>query len=635
MSINTQTIHTFAEGDLFDGRYRLVKLAGSGGFADVWRAEDTLRRNKVVALKIYTRLDEEGIRQMSEEYDATEHLRHTNLLTGNHFAAVGNIPYMEMQFCDGGSLSRKVGKLTTDEIRHVMHDILSGLAYLHSEGIVHQDIKPENILHDSEHNRYMLADFGISGESRTRMSKSVNRDSSSLSMTLAYAPPEKFSSNPNDWEPSTKGDIFSLGVTLYELATGHLPFAQPVNTGDRMLEKKGNVEIYFDNIADPQLRQLAQNCIRYRKEDRPTAEELLAMLDGKGAPQPEPKPEPEPKPDGRKTVKIDVPTPTADTTATPKTPARKSNWWLFLAVAAVAIALGVMIPRACMKHEPAAVDTVADTIADTVAAQTPPAPTLGRTSEPAKDKKPTQATQTPSNPENTTTQTATSGLRMDGNDIIYGSHRYKMIWVSGGSYMMGAPDSDGEAYSWEKPQHSVTVSGFYMGQTEVPQWLWKAVMGSNPSKWKGDDLPVEHVSWNDCKEFISKLNSLTGKTFRLPTEEEWEFAARGGNSSRGYKYSGGFDIGGVAWYAGNSDDKTHPVAQKRANELGLYDMTGNVWEWCSNCWRKDYNSGTDCSYRVCRGGGRDNYNRNCRVSCRNNYIPSSSLSDLGFRLVCR
>ncbi len=344
---------------MFDNRYRLVARAGSGGFADVWRAEDTLRNDRVVALKIYTRLDDDGIKQMSLEYNETEYIQHPNLLTGNHFAAVGNIPYMEMRYCDGGSLAKRVGSMDSGEIRNVLHDVLSGLAYLHLQGIVHQDIKPENILHDSTHNVYMLADFGISGKSRTRLSKSVQRDSNSVSMTLAYAPPEKFSSNPVDREPSTKGDIFSLGVTLYELVTGTLPFEQPVNTGERMLNCEGNVKVYFDNIADPTLRQMAQRCIQYRKENRPTAEELLTMLDGKTEPQPEPH-----QSGGNNTVHLNDTSVTEQHNSAPKN--KPDSKWLYIAIAAVAILVAVVHFSRKPKPEPVIIDMVADsTIVDT------------------------------------------------------------------------------------------------------------------------------------------------------------------------------------------------------------------------------------------------------------------------------
>ena len=228
-------------------------------------------------------------------------------------------------------------------------------------------------------------------------------------------------------------------------------------------------------------------------------------------------------------------------------------------------------------------------------------------------------------------------VRMDGDDIVFDlngkEYRYKMVYVSSGTYTMGCTSEQGDdCFSYEKPAHSVTVSGFYMGQTEVTQALWKAVMGSNPSNWKGNTLPVESVSYNDVKDFIGKLNSLTGMTFRLPMEEEWEFAARGGNSSRAYKYSGGDNIGSVAWYDGNSGSKTHPVAQKQANELGIYDMSGNVWEWCSSLWCSDYSSSRSGSYRVYRGGSWFYNARDCRVSNRNHNVSSYRGSTLGFRL---
>lgn len=217
---------------------------------------------------------------------------------------------------------------------------------------------------------------------------------------------------------------------------------------------------------------------------------------------------------------------------------------------------------------------------------------------------------------------------------------FEMVEVRGGTFRMGATSEQGcDAYDWEKPVHSVTLSGYYIGKTEVTQALWKAVMGSNPSYFKGDDLPVECVSWDDCQEFIRKLNSLTGQHFRLPTEAEWEFACRGGNNSLGYKYSGSDNIDNVAWYDGNSGDKTHPVATKSANELGIYDMSGNVWEWCCD-WYGDYTSGAltnpkgpeSGSLRVYRGGSWSSYARNCRSSFRHFNFPSHRYSYLGLRL---
>ena len=218
---------------------------------------------------------------------------------------------------------------------------------------------------------------------------------------------------------------------------------------------------------------------------------------------------------------------------------------------------------------------------------------------------------------------------------------FEMVYVEGGSFDMGATSEQGsDAWDSEYPVHSVTLSGYYIGKCEVTQELWEAVMGSNPSYFKGAQNPVEQVSWNGCQEFISRLNSLTGRTFRLPTEAEWEYAARGGNQSLHYKYSGSDNIGNVAWCNGNSGSSTHAVGTKSPNELGIYDMSGNVWEWCSD-WYGGYSAGAQTnpqgpssgSYRVLRGGSWNGSARSCRVSYRGSTDPGNSNSLYGLRLV--
>ncbi len=218
---------------------------------------------------------------------------------------------------------------------------------------------------------------------------------------------------------------------------------------------------------------------------------------------------------------------------------------------------------------------------------------------------------------------------------------FEMVYVEGGSFNMGATTEQGsEAESDEKPVHSVTLSDYYIGRCEVTQELWEAVMGSNPSYFKGAQKPVESVSWNDCQEFVSRLNSLTGRTFRLPTEAEWEYAARGGNKSLHYKYSGSGNIGNVAWYFDNSGSSTHAVGTRTANELGIYDMSGNVREWCSD-WYGDYSAGAQTnpqgpssgSRRVLRGGSWFSDAGCCQVSYRSATIPDINGSNHGLRLV--
>ena len=219
---------------------------------------------------------------------------------------------------------------------------------------------------------------------------------------------------------------------------------------------------------------------------------------------------------------------------------------------------------------------------------------------------------------------------------------FEMIPVEGGTFQMGATSEQGNAASSDEvPVHSVTLSEYYIGKTEVTQAMWKAVMGKNPSHFKGDSLPVESVSWEDCQVFIEKLNKVTGANFRLPTEAEWEYAARGGNKSQGYKYSGSNTVGDVAWYYYNSGSKTHAVGTKQANELGIYDMSGNVWEWCSDWYSSSYYSSSPQtnpigpstgSNRVNRGGSWGGGARICRVAYRGLSNSDYRNDYLGFRL---
>ena len=215
-----------------------------------------------------------------------------------------------------------------------------------------------------------------------------------------------------------------------------------------------------------------------------------------------------------------------------------------------------------------------------------------------------------------------------------------MILVEGGSFMMGkTKEQDSHVIEDRTPIHQVSLSSFYIAKYEITQEEWQAVMGSNPSTHKGDRMPVENVNWYDCQLFINKLNKLTGKKFRLPTEAEWEYAARGGIKSKGTKYAGSNNASDVSWNCNNCKG-TNTVGQKIPNELGLYDMSGNVWEWC-NDWYGEYieehqtnpqgpESGTD---KVCRGGCWLYGDFQCLVSCRSRYYPNNpGYSHLGLRL---
>lgn len=221
-----------------------------------------------------------------------------------------------------------------------------------------------------------------------------------------------------------------------------------------------------------------------------------------------------------------------------------------------------------------------------------------------------------------------------------------MIPIKGGTFEMG--DTFGDGYGSEKPVHSVSLSDFSLCKYPVTQGLWKAVMGegNNPSHFKGDDqLPVEMVSWEDAQAFIAALNKKSGQQYRLPTEAEWEYAARGGSQSQGCKYSGSNNVKEVAWYFRNSGNKMHPVGALKTNELGLFDMSGNVWEWCQDWYSENYyeackKNGITVNPagpekgagRVLRGGGYFGEAHLCRAACRLNDEPTGQDGGIGFRL---
>lgn len=227
-----------------------------------------------------------------------------------------------------------------------------------------------------------------------------------------------------------------------------------------------------------------------------------------------------------------------------------------------------------------------------------------------------------------------------------------MVEVQGGTFWMGCTsEQQGSCDSDESPLHSVTLSSFKIAKYEVTQAQWQLLMGTSISQQQskagasslygvGDNYPMYYVSWNEAQEFISRLNAATGKNYRLPTEAEWEYAARGGNQSRGYKYSGSNFVEQVAWYGENSGSTTHPVGTKQPNELGIYDMSGKVWEWCydwygsySSAQQRDPIGASSGSHRVFRGGSWSDDASSCRVADRSSRTPSLRNSHLGFRLV--
>ena len=621
---------------LMGGKYRIVKKLGQGGFGITYLAEH-VELEKRVAIKEfffgqYCERDADtshvtvptaGNRELVEKFRRkfvkeakliASKLSHQSIVRVSDVFSENGTSYYVMDYIDGRSLSEIVaerGRMGETETIGIIDSVGKALEFIHSQKINHLDIKPGNIMVERNSGNVVLIDFGVAKQYDAETGEATT--TTPVAHSRGYAPPEQYKpGGVGSFTPES--DIYALGATLYKMVTDTTPpDAMDVVT-------QGGIPPLPSNIS-AHVRRAITAAMQTAKKDRPhTVAEFLGILHGKtvdgeetevGEKKQDEKVEAILIDDGRsgsgnngnnggRTSDSGVSGHTPQPQPTPQS--RRRKWLPWTVVAGVAVAIFVAVMLLCSKPDKPIPPIPTDGIA---------AVTGGDTM--SQQEQPSQQSNVP---------------------------EIEMVWVSGGTFTMGATSEQGsDAYDDEKPAHSVTLGGYYIGKYEVTQKLWKAVMGSNPSEFKGDNLPVENVSWNDVQEFIRKLNQLTGKNYRLPTEAEWEYAARGGDNSRGYKYSGSNSIGNVAWYWDNSNGAIHPVGTKSPNELGLYDMSGNVFEWCQDWYGsyssalqsnpKGHDSGVDC---VLRGGSFYSYAKYCRVSFRDSSIPTNDINHLGFRL---
>ena len=600
--------------------------------------------------------------------------------------------YYVMKHIGGGSLSSLVRKgkaMPVDLALKYVRQVAKALAYCHERNIAHLDVKPGNIL--IQDGVAVLIDFGIS--------KHYNEDgdqtsSTPIGISKGYAPLEQYKKGGvTTFSPVT--DIYSLGAVLFRLVTGQTPpDADEVNE-EGLPEFPSDIPQYVQDAITAAMQP--------KKKDRPqSVDDLLAMLveptvedideddfeDTEVTDDVDPSEVKTVVPRNKKLLYgvaggllaavVAVFCILWGISSSEKRELAESDQTQYLSLITSADSLSrneSSLPEAMTLYDSAAVyetqyagtrfsdlfgqnafssssrvQSQIDSIAKVRQQETEEklrqelaaAEQARMEREQAEKERLERERNERAEKERIEREEAERKRRETGysNGILkVNGIEYPMVYVSGGSFMMGSEDSDAD--SDEKPVHQVTLSSYRIGKYEVTQELWEAVMGNNPSLYKGARRPVENVSWDDCQTFIRKLNSLTGQTFKLPTEAQWEFAARGGNSSNGYKYSGSNYIDSVAWYDGNSGDIHHDVGTKSPNELGIYDMTGNVWEWCRD-WYGTYSSSSQVdpdgpssgSYRVFRGGSWDfdAGARGCRVSNRNNYSPVDRASLIGLRL---
>lgn len=611
-------------------RYRLLKHLGSGSFGDVWLAEDTIIQEEI-AIKFYVALDEKGQEEFIKEYKTSLKLNHSNLLTPKHYSVWERRPYLTLEYCPNGSADKLLGEADEKTIWRFIRDVASGLNYLHKNNVIHQDIKPDNVLINSQGD-FVITDFGISYKIRTTMRKQSKRTENSG--TVAYMGPERFKSDP---QLITASDVWSLGASIYELATGDLPFN---GLGGGMMLSGAELPNLPSKFSED-LNRVMRLCLSKEPWDRPLSETLvkiaIAKLKGDSINTYLPKTEnkrttntnTQPQNTDNNSVKNNNQTTTRfanNQKTTPYSNSRNANYRSQQTSARVEKAANI---GNYDNNNNKTKKTLGFVAAFVVLALV-----IGLIVKLSGGNGGTEsATEQITETQNNTVAEKYETFTVNGVS-------FTMVFVEGGTFTMGATSEQGsDADDDEKPTHRVTLSDYYIGETEVTQALWKAVMGNNPSYFEGDNLPVEKVSYEDVKTFITKLNGKTGKKFRLPTEAEWEYAARGGNKSKGYKYSGSNNIDDVAWYDDNSNLRTHPVKTKQPNELGIYDMNGNVWEWCSD-WYGGYSSNAQTnpqgpssgSYRVIRGGSWFGSARYCRASYRYHDNLSDLGNTLGFRL---
>ena len=576
-------------------------------------------------------------------------LHHPNIIKVLEVFEENGTAYYVMEYVDGVSINQKVnnqGALPLDEALHYFKQIASALDYIHQKKINHLDVKPANIL--LRNGDAVLIDFGLS---KQYDDSGEQTSSTPVGVSIGYAPIEQ-STQGGVKQFSASTDIYSLGATLYKMVTGK----RPPDASEVMNEGLPS----FPSIVGKEVVAAIQKAMSPGRRERPqNIKEFLKLFD--------------------LSVQEEV--------ASKKGHKKTLLIYLFIGFCTICLPFMAWIyfsgkGQGKVPSTPTVFEGSIDTLQiDSVAIAPPVHPLeVNQPQQIIKEEPPITQVQRRSEPPRADVQRVTDEQqqleeqriveeqkRLEEERIIEEQKRadeqkqadekalqqaneqkrqllideiyQNLIYVEGGSFMMGSSDS--ESLDWEKPVHKVTLNPFYLSKYEVTQELWRAVMGSNPSHFKGDQLPVEQVSWNDVHDFISKLNAQTGKLYRLPTEAEWEYAAKGGNRGKEYKYSGGNTIDIVAWYDANSANSTNPVGTKSINELGICDMSGNVWEWCSD-WYGPYSSTVQTNplgpssgtNRVYRGGGWNSGAKNVRVSHRSFYAPDTRSATLGFRLAC-
>ena len=671
-SAKTMMREQLTPGRTLGGRYEIVERLGAGGMGEVWRATDT-DLDMTVAIKVLPGVlarNDHSIRALMREAAVSLKLTHGNICRLYNFRSDEEIKYLVMEYIAGKTLEdlldeREGRKLPLDVLLPIIGPVAEALDYAHGQTspILHRDIKPSNIMVAGDGTAKLL-DFGIARELKDSMTRVTGQETSG---TLLYMAPEQFSGGA----PSPAGDIYALAATAYECLAGHPPFHRGA-IGHQLLH------VAPDEIPDlpHHINAALQAALAKTPDDRPaSASAFIATLakepQAPAAAAPaettetvestEPLRSEDIVPEAEDAVaemtdtpsetdlEVDAAAPTsvesdgepdASPAASPgeiadersdrigqtvrgqhdaKATRRRQRLKVLMAIGVGATLLGLGVYLAV---RPGSSDSSV------------PIPALSAGEAREKQKQGAEALGVP-----------VSDTLDLGNGVTM-----KLALIPAGKFTMGSPDSEKDRDKDEGPQHQVTITKpFYMGATEVTQAQWKAVMDTQPWEGKtyakaGADNAANYITWDDATAFCTALSKKAGRTVRLPTEAEWEYACRAGTTTA---YCFGDDaskLGDYAWYDDNAYDKdekyAHPVGVKKPNAWGLYDMHGNVWEWCAD-WYADSYANTDAQdpkgpangkYRVLRGGSWDGDPDLCRAAYRTRFTPGYRRYR-GFRVV--
>jgi formylglycine-generating enzyme required for sulfatase activity/tRNA A-37 threonylcarbamoyl transferase component Bud32 len=571
----------------FRGRFNVISLLGQGGFGRTYLIEDAdFASKRRVLKKLIAPYQGEVLEQVKKlfarEAQQLENLQHGYIPNIYAYFEQNNSLYLVQDFIEGENLQKEFacqGVFSEEKILRILQEVLPILQYIHSQKVLHRDIKPDNIMRRRSDSRLFLIDFGGA--------KVVNQSTMMTPGSVIYTP--GFGAIEQiQGKPKPASDIYSLGATCVRLLTGCFAY---VNTVDEIYDDETGKWLwknYLNNqgrrIFHPRLEEILDKMLAHFSSDRyQSAGEILESLNSINI-------------KSKESSKIEGNTdPHSQPTKFLRQPNSTPN-------------INISKPKT-FNFSVVTINSRGEKI----------------------------------NTENKSAEYLTVDL---GNDVSI-----DLVLIPAGKFLMGTPTSEKDSSDVERPQHEVKVKSFLMGKYPVTQAQWKTVMGDNPSSFRGDNLPVESVSWNHCVNFCKKLSQLTERQFKLPSEAEWEYACRAGTTTPFYFgetiTSDLADYNGLFVYKnepeGKYREKTTKVGIFPPNSFGLYDFHGSVWEWCSDRWHGSYENAPDDGsswgrsesndYYVLRGGSWYDNPRYCRSGLRGDFSAGVELNFIGFRLV--